>query len=162
MADMVRSQNAFEDLFDFRRDFDGMFRRLLSGSLGTYGVPRGLIVAVPPIEAWVDNSEKKYHLSIALPGIDPKQIQLSLQGDDLTVSGEQKASEEKKDKDFLFRELSYGRFERTMTLPEGVDTTKLSAEYRNGMLEIVAPLNAAALPKQIEIKSEEKAKNATA
>ena len=162
MANLVRGQNVFDELFDFRRDFDGMFNRLLSGSVASNAAPRGLVVAVPPIEAWVDSKEKKYHLSIAIPGIDPKQIQLTLQGNDLTVSGEQKSGEEKKEADFFHREFFYGRLERTVALPESVDTTRLNAEYRNGILEIVAPLSAAALPKQIEIKTDDKAKGAGA
>lgn len=162
MDSLTRSQNVFDELFGFRRDFDGMFNRLLANSVRTDAVPRQVIFAVPPIEAWVDNEEKKYRLSIALPGIDPKEIKLTLQGNDLTVSGEQRSSEEKKDADFFFREFSYGQFERTVALPEGVDVSKLSAEYRNGILEIVAPLSASALPKQIEIKSDEKTKSAGA
>lgn len=50
-------------------------------------------------------------------------------------------------------EITYGSFHRTITLPEGVDKDKLNAEYRNGMLEITAPIAAAALPRKVEIKS---------
>jgi len=71
----------------------------------------------PPIEAWVDKNEKKYHLSIALAGVDPKDVQLSVQGNNLMVSGEQKASEEKKEANYQYQEFSYGRFERAITLP---------------------------------------------
>jgi HSP20 family protein len=117
---------------------------------------------VPPIEAWVDKDEKKYHLSIALAGVDPKDIELNVQGNNLTVSGEQKISEEKKEADFVYQEFAYGRFERTITLPEGVDTQKLTAEYKNGVLEITAPMNANALPRKVEIKAVPAAKSASA
>ena len=119
-------------------------------------------MAIPPIEAWVDNNEKKYHLSIAIPGMDLKDLQIDLQGNNLTVSGEHKSEGEKKDANYLEREFSLGRFERLITLPEGVDTEKLSAEYNNGVLEISAPLSASALPKRIEIKTQPKAKQAGA
>jgi HSP20 family protein len=72
----------------------------------------------------------------------------------LTVSGEHKSENEKKDTNYLEREFSFGRFERLITLPQGVDTEKLSAEYNNGVLEISAPLNASALPKRIEVKGQ--------
>jgi HSP20 family protein len=101
-------------------------------------------------------------MSIAIPGGDPKQIQLNVQGNDLTIAGEQKRAEETKDANFLLREFADCAFQRTVTIPEGVETSKLSSEYRNGILEIVAPLTAAAMPKQIEIKSEEKAKDLSA
>jgi HSP20 family protein len=162
MANLARPETIFNDLFDFRRDLNGVFSRLVSGSQSGSERPLKIIAAVPPIEAWVDNDEKKYHLSIALTGVDPKDIELNVQGNNLTVSGEQKVSEEKKDADFLYQEFAYGRFERTITLPEGVDTSKLTAEYKNGVLEITAPMSANALPRKVEIKAVPVAKGASA
>jgi len=162
MANLARPETIFNDLFDFRRDLNGVFSRLVSGSQSGSERPLKIIAAVPPIEAWVDNNEKKYHLSIALTGVDPKDIELNVQGNNLTVSGEQKVSEEKKDADFLYQEFAYGRFERTITLPEGVDTSKLTAEYKNGVLEITAPMSANALPRKVEIKAVPVAKGASA
>ncbi len=158
MAYLARRENPFEELFDFRRDFDDIFNRFMTGAER----PTGMLGSAPPIEAWVDSKEKKYHLRIALPGVDPNEVQLNLQGNYLTLSGEHKSTEEKKDVDYLNKEFSYGRFERTVILPEGVDTEKLTAEYNNGVLEMVAPLSATALPKRIEIKSLPKAKAAGA
>ena len=162
MANLVRRDHVFDDLFDFRRNFDHIFNRFLTGSGSSPERQAQMLVAVPPIEAWVDNEDKKYHLSVAVPGMDPKDVQLNLQGNNLTVSGEHKSEKEKKEADYLHREFSFGRFERTIVLPEGVDTDKLTAEYNNGVLEISAPINASALPKRIEIKTSAKAKGAGA
>ena len=162
MANLLRRENPFDHLFDFRRDFDEKFNRLLAGSALAGERPAKLIVAVPPVEAWVDKENKKYHLSIAVPGIDPKDVQVNLQGNDLTVSGEHKSKEEKKEANFLQEEFSYGRFERSVVLPEGVDLEKVTAEYKNGVLEIEAPITAAALPKRIEVKTAPIAKGAAA
>jgi HSP20 family protein len=159
---LTRRGNVFEDLFDFRRDFDGIFSRLLSSSASAGQRPTSLVTAIPPIEARVDSQDKKYHLRVALPGVDPNEVQLNLLGNYLTVSGEHKSGEEKKEGDYLQKEFSYERFERTIELPEGLDTEKLTAEYNNGVLEITAPLGGAALPKRIEIKSLLKAKGAGA
>ena len=153
MANLAARDTILNDLFDFRRDLNGIFNRLVTGSQPGSERPARILAAVPPIEAWVDKDEKKYHLSIALAGVDPKDIELNVQGNNLTVSGEQKVSEEKKDADFVYQEFAYGRFERTITLPEGVDTQKLTAEYKNGVLEITAPMNANALPRKVEIKA---------
>jgi HSP20 family molecular chaperone IbpA len=141
----------FTDLFDFRRDLNSIFNRLVTGSGSPSGSerPSRMLVAVPPIEAWVDKDQKKYHLSIPLAGVDPKDIELNVQGNNLAVSGEQKLSEEKKDANYIYQELAYGRFERSITLPEGVDAEKLTAEYKNGVLEITAPINANALPRKV-------------
>ena len=164
MANLAARDTAFSDLFDFRRDLNSIFNRLVTGSGSPSGSerPSRMLVAVPPIEAWVDKDQKKYHLSIPLAGVDPKDIELNVQGNNLTVSGEQKLSEEKKDADYIYQELAYGRFERSITLPEGVDAEKLSAEYKNGVLEITAPINANALPRKVEIKSLPVSKGAAA
>jgi HSP20 family molecular chaperone IbpA len=164
MANLAARDTAFSDLFDFRRDLNSIFNRLVTGSGSPSGSerPARMLVAVPPIEAWVDKDEKKYHLSIALTGVDPKDIELNVQGNNLTVSGEQKMSEEKKEADYLYREFAYGRFERTITLPEGVDAEKLTAEYKNGVLEIAAPMSANALPRKVEIKTLPLSKGASA
>lgn len=164
MASLARRGGIFDDLFDFRRDFDEIFNRFLAGSglMGERERPVRLLRSVPPIEAWVDSQEKKYHLRVGLPGVDPKEVQLNLQGNTLTISGEHKRDEEKKDANYLHREFSYERFERTVVLPEGADAEKLTAEYNNGVLEVTAPLSAAALPKRIEIKTLPKAKGAGA
>jgi HSP20 family protein len=53
----------------------------------------------------------------------------------------------------MHQEITYGSFTRTIVLPEGVDKEKISAEYRNGTLEITAPIAASSLPRRIEIKS---------
>jgi HSP20 family protein len=157
MANLVRNNRALDTLVDFRRDFDSLFSSLFADATGSGRQmatnDAGLIVALPPIEAWVDPGENKYHLSIAVPGVDSKDIQLNLQGNALTVVGERERAEEKKDANYLQREFTEERFERTITLPESVDTQQLTAQHRNGVLEITAPLRAEALPKRIEIKS---------
>ena len=76
-----------------------------------------------------------------------------VQGNTLNISGERSTSRETKESDYLHREITYGSFQRLVELPEGVDKDKLNAEYRNGILEITAPIAAAALPRRIEVKS---------
>lgn len=162
MANLAKRQHMFNELFDLRSSFDHLMNRFLNHSTSTEDRSAKLIFAVPPIEAWVDNEKKEYHLSIAVPGIDPKEVQLNLHGHNLTVTGEHKSSEEKKEADYLQQEFSYDRFARTIVLPEGVEADKLTAEYKNGVLEVTAPLSESALAKKIEIKTSAKAKGAGA
>jgi HSP20 family protein len=162
MANLARRESIFDELFEFRRDFDGIFNRLLTGSAPTGERLTTVFASVPPIEARVDSKDQKYHLRMALPGVDPSEVKINLQGNILTVTGEHKSDQEKKESDFLQKEFSYESFERTVMLPEGVDTEKVTAEFNNGVLEITAPLSATALPKQIEIKNLPKAKSASA
>jgi HSP20 family protein len=116
----------------------------------------------PSIEAYVDKSSRTYHCRISLPGVDPKDVQIHAQGNTLSIAGERKVTHNTSDVEFLQTEIWYGAFERTMTLPEGVEVDKLNAEYRNGMLEITAPVAASVLPRRIEIKTTPAARQMTA
>lgn len=160
MTFLARRQNLFDDLFDFRRDFDGMFNRILKNGTRSEDGSTAMVVLAPPIEAWMDAKERKYHLRVALPGVSPDEVKLDLQGNSLTISGQHKTEGEKKESDYLHKEFSFESFERAVVLPEDVDAEKITAAYKNGVLEIEAPLNATAVPKRIEIRTEEKA-NAT-
>jgi HSP20 family protein len=166
MRFLAKRENTFDDLFDFRRDFDTLFNRLLAGSGPSEGRREGRrergMAAIPPVDAWLDRKSNQYHVCIGLPGIDPKDVQLTAHGNTLMVSGESESEEEDDDAEYLQREFSYGRFERMIKLPEGVDTEKLNAEFKKGVLEIIAPMSTAAVPKKIEIKSAEGAKRMTA
>jgi len=97
-----------------------------------------------------------------LPGVDPKDVNIQVFGNTLSISGERSSSRETKESDYLHREITYGAFQRLIELPEGVDKDKLTAEYRNGVLEIAAPFSAAALPRKIEVRSLPTAKGAGA
>jgi HSP20 family protein len=121
-----------------------------------------VLIAVPPIEAWVDTEKKEYRLAIALPGVDRRDIRVSLQGNNLTVSGEPQGAPQNRNAYYLNQEFSRRRLHRTIALPEGVDLQRLTAEYNNGVLEIRAPLRESALPRQIEVTSAGTAKGASA
>jgi len=149
------------DLFDFRRDFDEVFNRFLNwrSSQEEQNFTEGF---VPAIETSIDKDGKKFLCQVVLPGVDPKDVNIHVQGNTLSISGERSTSRESKASDYLHREISYGSFQRLIELPEGLDREKLTAEYRNGILEIAAPISAAALPRKIEVKSIAAAKGAGA
>ncbi|SRR6266480_7060446 len=145
----------FEDLFDFRREFDKIFNRILT--VKTWGkeevAPWKMFNFVPAVEAYVDKETKKYVCKVSLPGIEPKEVQIHVQGSLLTITGERKYTRETKQHEALHEEFAYGKFERLLELPEGVNTEKMNAEFVNGVLEITAPVAAIALPRKIEIKT---------
>jgi HSP20 family protein len=154
MANLERRQ-AGNQSSDFARSLDQVFSRFLGGPRSREQGRSGVIIAAPPIEAWIDKEDKEYHLSVAIPGVDPKAIQVNLDGNNVTVSGEHQSGGDRKKGEYLHRDFSQGRFERTIRLPEGVETDKLRAEYNNGVLEITAPIKESALPKRIRINSTE-------
>ena len=99
----------------------------------------------PAIESHVEKGELV--VKVDLPGIDPKEVSISVTGNQLCIEGERKQEEKKEEKDYFYQEVSYGKFTRTVPLPEGVDTEKIKANYKNGVLGISMPA-----PKQLESK----------
>jgi HSP20 family protein len=101
----------------------------------------------------MDKEAKKYVCKVSLSGIDPKDVQISVQRNVLTITGQRREELRSKDAEYFHEEFSYGEFERSLELPEGVNTEKINAEFVNGVLEITAPVAAVALPRKIEIKT---------
>jgi HSP20 family protein len=155
MANLAtRSSNRFQELFDFRRDFDHIFNRFLSSPFSRQDEHEQAWTGfAPAVESYIDKDTKEFHCQVMLPGVDPKDVNIQLQGDTLQISGERTETREDKEADYFHREISYGAFQRSVMLPDGVDKEKIAAEYRNGMLEITAPVASAALPRKVEIKS---------
>jgi len=100
---------------------------------------------LPAVESYV--KEGNLVVRADVPGLEPKDIEISVLHDVLTIKGERKAEKEVKEKDYLRREVSYGSFERRMTLPEGAAADKIQATFKNGVVEVSIPL-----PKGIEGK----------
>ncbi|HXH21306.1 MAG TPA: Hsp20/alpha crystallin family protein [Dehalococcoidia bacterium] len=103
----------------------------------------------------VDMFEKDGSLVIKadVPGMSAKDIEISVNGDTLTISGERKEEKEVKEEDYYRAERSYGRFTRQIALPAGVDTDKADAQFKDGVVEIRLPLKKEAQKKTIPVKS---------
>ena len=71
-----------------------------------------------------------------LPGMKPEDVEVSFHNGVLTISGERKEEEERKGENYLLKERRYGSFKRSMTLPEGVDESKIKANFKDGLLEV--------------------------
>ena len=81
----------------------------------------------------------KYEIKAELPGMDEKDINLSVEDGLLTISGEKKAETEEKDKGYYLKECSYGSFSRSVRLPDNIADDKISAQFRKGVLFIDMP-----------------------
>jgi HSP20 family protein len=94
-----------------------------------------------------------YVIQMALPGIGPKEVSVSLMDNVLTIKGARKANHDTTGKEYFVREVAYGAFQRSFALPEGVDGAQVEAKYVNGMLEVRVPAPRATMPRTIEIKA---------
>ncbi len=104
----------------------------------------------------VVDTDKVIMVSAELPGIDDKDIEISLTSEDLTIRGEKKEETEEKGKDYYRSERSYGSFTRTIPLPVEVDTAKAEASFKKGVLTVKLPKTKEALggTRKIQVKVE--------
>jgi HSP20 family protein len=96
-----------------------------------------------------------FTVTAELPGMSEKEIDLSISGDTLTIRGEKKEEKEDKNKNYYYSERSYGTFMRTIPLPQQIETNKVSASFKKGVLTITLPKTTAAVEstKKIEVKT---------
>ena len=109
--------------------------------------------SMPAID--MSEDEKAYKISAELPGIDAKDIDVSVSGDMLVLRGEKRQEKEENDKNYHFSERAYGSFQRAFDLPASVDRNNVSGDFSKGVLTITLPKTAEAQKpqKKIEIKS---------
>jgi HSP20 family protein len=100
----------------------------------------------------VAEDDKELTVRAEVPGIDPKDLDVTVAGGQLVLSGEKKESSESKNKGFYQSETRYGSFRRAVPLPEGVDTENVDAQYANGVLTLHLAKTAPAGTKRIEVK----------
>jgi len=106
----------------------------------------------PSVDVWEDG--KKIHVKAELPGLEEKDIDVTITPDSLTIRGEKQEEKEEKDNDFWCKETSYGSFERSIALPEGINQEKVEAQFKNGVLNIEIPwLEGARTGKKIIVKT---------
>ena len=99
----------------------------------------------------VFDSKENVMVKADIPGMKKEDIDISVHGDTLTIKGEKRSETETKDKGYVKTERFYGSFNRAIVLPSEVDTEKVKASYKEGVLEITLPKKEGAKPKQIKV-----------
>lgn len=97
------------------------------------------------------DDKDKLTIKAELPGFKREDLDVSVHDNSLVISGERKSDEEKKDGEFYRSERFYGKFHRSISLPSTVDTGKIEARYRDGVLTVTLPKSDKAKAKQIEV-----------
>ncbi len=125
------------------RLFDDAFTRPLSFGNGNW--------SVPAVDMYQTDNEVV--VKAALPGVKADEVQINVTGELLTIKGETKQEEEKKEKAYHIREQRWGAFERSIALPTQVVADKAKAEFENGVLTVTLPKAEEVKPKIISIKT---------
>lgn len=134
-------QRQMNNLFDdFFTGFDVAPRSLAAGGLGAFS---------PSVD--VKESDKDFTIRAELPGVEEKDIELTVTNDSVTIKGEKKEEKEDKGKNYYYMERSYGSFNRVIPLAAETDANKAEASFKNGVLNITVPKSAQAKEKGMKV-----------
>ena len=130
-----------DPLFQLQREIDRVFEDVFSGDgSSTAGGRSGSMMNAPRID--LQDSEGELRLHADLPGVQPADLDIRIEGDVLTIRGERKSQGERNEQNFHVMERSHGRFQRSIQLPFAPDPDEVQASVREGVLEVCIPKRA--------------------
>jgi HSP20 family protein len=149
MARELMKWEPFREVSRLRREIDRLWEDFFGPSRRAFE---------PMAEAWmpaVDVSESgdKVTVKAEIPGMEAKDIEISMAGDTLTIKGVKKAEREEKEENYHLVERSYGSFIRSIRMPSPVDPDKIEANYKSGVVTITCPKKEEVKPKAIDVKT---------
>jgi len=145
MAKMPQSWGPFRQLTNFQRQFDELFDRFLETKWRPADSPRAL-----PVESYIEGDQ--LIIRADLPGVDPKDVEITVAGGMLKIAGRREPSREPEKQGRVGQKHPYKRFERTLTLPPDVTPEQIKASYRNGVLELRVPLSTKAGARKVTVR----------
>jgi HSP20 family protein len=145
---LIRRTNPFGELISLRSAMDRLFDD--SWVRPQNGAMDGHALALD-----VRTTDDSYEIDVALPGVKPEDVDISLLGETLTITAKTADEQSRDDDGYSYREIRRGSFSRTVTLPTAVKGDAADATFENGMLHLSVPKAEAAKPRQIQIKAAE-------
>lgn len=139
----------FKELEEMEKRLATLFGRV---PLRSEGEKEALTVAEWSPLVDITEDEKEYLINAELPEVKKEDVKLTIRDNVLSISGERKYEKEEKGKKYHRMERAYGSFMRSFALPEDADGSKVSAEYKDGVLKVHLPKSEKAKPKAIEVK----------
>src|SRR5437764_11409903 len=136
-------QRHWDPFRDFQREVGRLFESM--EPVQRWRVAR----VVPPINLY--DAGETYILTAQLPGVGPEEVDLSITGETLTIRGDRKRSDGVPEESYRRQERHFGRWTRTVTLPDRVDGAKVSASFANGVLTVTLPKSEASRPRHISV-----------
>jgi HSP20 family protein len=146
MLPVARNHSAWAPVASFPINrMDALLNRVF-GEDGTLSAPQSWLTT--PLAMWED--EDHFWIEAELPGVSEQDVEITVHNGTLIIKGERKPAEGRR---YLYNARSFGRFERTITLPEAVDAEAVKAALKDGVLQIEIPKAPQAKPRKIEIKT---------
>lgn len=142
-----------QPFLSLQREIDRLFEDFTRGfpSMQAFSGGNGGGMVMPSTD--VTETDNEIEITAELPGMEEKDVQINLADNVLTIRGEKKAEKEEKDKNYRLVERSYGSFERSIALPEGVKAEDVKATIAKGVLTVKVAKPTPAQAKKIEVKS---------
>jgi HSP20 family protein len=140
----------FEELREVQRSLDRLFDELAGRRPARRTQAREAAVWEPAVEVY--ETDQEVVVRAELPGVDPKDVNVTVQDNTVTIEAEAREEQEERGRTYLRRELRYGRFVRSLALPAEVRSDAAKASYRNGVLEVRVPKSERAKPKQVKVE----------
>jgi HSP20 family protein len=134
------NRSGADPLLSIYREMNRMFDDVFSGASSTQGSTQGALMAMPSLD--VQEKGDEFGVSVELPGVKREDVDVRIDRDMLTISGEKKVDEDRNQSNFHVMERSYGRFSRSMQLPFMPDPSQASADFEHGVLKIRLKRNA--------------------
>jgi HSP20 family protein len=138
---MLTRLNRVDDVFDFQRAVDRLFNQFWSDLPTHTATTNG---GSPSFQ--VNATDDGWRIDIPIPGIDPKDVNLDVAGNTLSIRAEATGED---------KNLSFARYEQSFTIPQFLDLEKLSASHRHGMLRLTLPLKDSVKPRRIQIDTQD-------
>ena len=147
----VTESDADHPFYSLQRQMNNLFDDFFSGfDVAPHGLATGGFGGFMP-SVDVKESDKEFTIRAELPGVEEKDIDVTLTNDTVTIKGEKKEEKEDKGKNYYHMERSYGSFNRVIPLSAEIETGKAEASFKNGVLNITIPKNAAARAKGTKV-----------
>jgi HSP20 family protein len=146
MADFLPRWDPFREVVTLREAMDRLFEDsfIPARRRGVEGRERGFTL---PLDAYVTSDE--IVIQANMPGVKPEEVEITLEGDTLTIKGERPAPLE--NINYVLQERTFGKFQRTLNINVPVDANKAEARFENGLLTLVIPKTEAVKPKTIQV-----------
>jgi HSP20 family protein len=135
-----------DEILTMQHEIDRMFDRFRGGSLDE----NGIMSWAPAVD--ISEEADRYIVRAELPGVDQKDVKITVQSNTLSIRGEKKIDGEQNGENYHHVERSYGSFSRSFALPSTVVSDKIEASYVDGILAMTIPKAEEAKPKEIEVK----------
>lgn len=148
----VRRENIDPSLSSLQGEMNRLFERFYNGSLAHLTDWEQKLPSAPALD--VTENGKAFRVRTELASIDPEDVDVEISGGFLTIKGEKEEESGDEDENYLRREISYGSFCRTVSLPETADSARAEARFKNGVLTVTVPKKAEAIQeaRKLQIK----------